>query len=117
MIVSFLVFVVIVLLAVPSAIVLFPFTLLSGNVGPLYAVGCFIARLAIRVAGIRIQIQGQEKIPAGRACIFMANHVSNLDRARPHPQSPRPHFSLPQTLAHEASHPRLRLQARRIHSR
>jgi 1-acyl-sn-glycerol-3-phosphate acyltransferase len=79
MIVSLLVFVTIVVLALPTALVLIPFTLLSGNVGPLYVAGCWIARTAIRIAGIRIQVQGQEKIPAGRACIFMANHVSNLD--------------------------------------
>ena len=79
MIVSLLVFVTIALLALPAALVLIPFTLLTGNVGPLYAAGSWIARTAMRVAGIRIQIQGQEKIPAGRACIFMANHVSNLD--------------------------------------
>ena len=41
--------------------------------------GCWIARTAIRVAGIRVRIEGRENIPAGRACIFMANHVSNLD--------------------------------------
>jgi 1-acyl-sn-glycerol-3-phosphate acyltransferase len=79
MIVSLLVFVTIVVLALPSAVIFFPFTLLTGNVGPLYAVGSWIARVAIRIAGIRIQIQGQEKIPAGRACIFMANHISYLD--------------------------------------
>ena len=77
MIVSLLVFVTIVVLAVPAAVIFFPFTLISGNVGPLYAVGSWIARVAIRVAGIRIQIQGQEKIPVGRARIFMANHISN----------------------------------------
>lgn len=79
MIVSILVFVIIVVLAVPSAVIFFPFTLLTGNVGPLYAVGSWIARIAIRVAGIRLRIEGRERIPAGRACIFMANHVSNLD--------------------------------------
>jgi 1-acyl-sn-glycerol-3-phosphate acyltransferase len=79
MIVSLLVFVTIVVLALPTALVLIPFTLLSGNVGPLYVAGCWIARTATQVAGIRIQVQGREKIPAGRACIFMANHVSNLD--------------------------------------
>jgi len=79
MIVSLIVFVTIVVLALPSAAILIPFTLLTGNVGPLYAVGSWIARVAIRVAGIRVQIQGQEKIPPGRACILMANHLSNLD--------------------------------------
>jgi 1-acyl-sn-glycerol-3-phosphate acyltransferase len=79
MIVSLVVFVTIVVLAVPAAVIFFPFTLITGNVAPLYAAGSWIARVAIRVAGIRIQIQGQERIPAGRACIFMANHISYLD--------------------------------------
>jgi 1-acyl-sn-glycerol-3-phosphate acyltransferase len=79
MIVSLLVFVTIVALAVPSAAIFIPFTLLTGNVGPLYAVGSWIARVAIRVAGIRLRIEGLDHIPIGRACIFMANHLSNLD--------------------------------------
>ena len=79
MLVSLFVFVTIVVLAVPAAIIFFPFTLITGNVGPLYAAGSWIARVAIRIAGIRIQIRGQENIPAGRACIFMANHISYLD--------------------------------------
>jgi len=79
MIGSLLVFVTIVVLALPAALVLIPFTLLTRNVGPLYATGCWIARVAIRIAGIRLRITGRERIPTGRACIFMANHVSNLD--------------------------------------
>jgi 1-acyl-sn-glycerol-3-phosphate acyltransferase len=79
MVVSLLVLVTILVLALPAAVVLIPFTLISGNVGPLYFTGCWIARTALRIAGIRIQIQGLENIPTGRACIFMANHVSNLD--------------------------------------
>jgi 1-acyl-sn-glycerol-3-phosphate acyltransferase len=79
MIVSLLVFVTIVVLALPSAVIFFPFTLLTGNVGPLYAVGSWIARVAIRVAGIRLRIEGLDRIPIRRACIFMANHLSNLD--------------------------------------
>jgi 1-acyl-sn-glycerol-3-phosphate acyltransferase len=79
MIVSLLVFVTILVLALPGALVLIPFTLLTGNVGPLYAAGSWIARVAIAVAGIRVRIEGRENIPPDRACIFMANHVSNLD--------------------------------------
>jgi 1-acyl-sn-glycerol-3-phosphate acyltransferase len=79
MIVSLLVFVTLLVLALPAAVVVIPFTLLTGNVGPLYAVGSWIARVAIRVAGIRLRIEGLEHIPTGRACIFMANHLSNLD--------------------------------------
>jgi 1-acyl-sn-glycerol-3-phosphate acyltransferase len=79
MIVSLIVFVTIVALALPSAAIFIPFTLLTGNVGPLYAVGSWIARIAIRVAGIRLRIEGLDRIPTGRSCIFMANHLSNLD--------------------------------------
>ena len=79
MIVSLAVFVLILVLSIPSAIVFIPLTLLTGNVGPLYGVGCWIARTVMQIAGISIHIQGLEKIPAGQACIFMANHVSNLD--------------------------------------
>jgi len=79
MIVSIFVFIFILVLVLPSAAILIPFTLVTRNAMPLYATACFIARVAIRVGGIRIQVQGQERIPAGRACIFMANHVSNLD--------------------------------------
>lgn len=79
MIVSLVVLVTILVLAVPSAVIFIPLAVLTGNVAPLYAVACFIVRTAIRVAGIRIRFEGRERIPAGRACIFMANHLSNLD--------------------------------------
>jgi len=79
MIASLLVFVTIVVLSLPAAAVVIPYALITGNVEPLSATGNWIARAAIRVAGIRICFEGRERIPAGRACIFMANHVSNLD--------------------------------------
>lgn len=79
MIVSLLVFATILLLALPAALILIPFALLTGNVNPLYFTGCWIARTAIRISGIRIEVRGRENIPAGHACIFMANHISNLD--------------------------------------
>jgi 1-acyl-sn-glycerol-3-phosphate acyltransferase len=79
MIVSFLVFVTLVVFALPAAMVVIPYALITGNAGPLYFSGCWIARLAMRVAGIHLQVDGRERIPEGRACIFMANHVSNLD--------------------------------------
>jgi 1-acyl-sn-glycerol-3-phosphate acyltransferase len=79
MIASLLVLAVFLVLGLPAAIVLFPYTLISGNVMPLYRVGTGIARLGLRAAGIRLQIEGRERVPQNRACIFMANHVSNLD--------------------------------------
>ena len=36
-------------------------------------------RTGVRVAGIRTIITGLEEVPAGHSCIFVCNHVSNLD--------------------------------------
>jgi 1-acyl-sn-glycerol-3-phosphate acyltransferase len=79
MIVSLFVFVVILALSIPSALVFIPLAVVTGNVGPLYAVACFIVRTGFRAAGIRVRLDGKENLPPGQACIFMANHVSNLD--------------------------------------
>jgi 1-acyl-sn-glycerol-3-phosphate acyltransferase len=79
MIASVFVFVVILVLSVPSAILFIPLVVLTGNVRPLYNVACFVVRTGYYVAGIRLRVEGRELVPSGRACIFMANHVSNLD--------------------------------------
>jgi 1-acyl-sn-glycerol-3-phosphate acyltransferase len=79
MIISLYVFVIILVLSIPSAVIFIPLAVVSGNVRPLYAVACFIVRAGFSAAGIRVQVEGRENVPAGQACIFMANHVSNLD--------------------------------------
>jgi 1-acyl-sn-glycerol-3-phosphate acyltransferase len=79
MIVSIFVFVIILLLSIPSAAIFIPLAAITGNVEPLYAVVCFIVRVGFRAAGIRVVVEGRENVPAGQACIFMANHLSNLD--------------------------------------
>jgi len=38
-----------------------------------------VVRLGVRFAGIRVHVEGSENIPEGRSCIFLSNHVSNLD--------------------------------------
>jgi len=79
MIVSLLVIVTILVLAIPSAVIFIPLAVVTGDVRPLYKVTCLIVSAGYRVAGIRIKVAGREQVPAHRACIFMANHVSNLD--------------------------------------
>jgi len=79
MIRSLLVFATLLFLAIPAAVVLIPLALVTRDVRLLYAVGCWIPQAAMRVAGISLCIEGREQIPGGRACIFMANHISNLD--------------------------------------
>lgn len=69
----------IIVLGAPSALIVIPWALLSGNAKPLYNVSQWIVRNAYRFAGIRVESTGAERVPANTACIFMANHVSNLD--------------------------------------
>lgn len=71
--------IVILALGIPGAIVFIPLAILTGNVEPLYVVANAIVRAGLWAAGIRIVVEGREHIPTGQACIFMSNHVSNLD--------------------------------------
>jgi 1-acyl-sn-glycerol-3-phosphate acyltransferase len=52
---------------------------ITGNTDVLYRVGALCAGLVLRIAGVRLEVRGKEKIPVGRAVLFMANHQSNAD--------------------------------------
>jgi 1-acyl-sn-glycerol-3-phosphate acyltransferase len=78
----------IVVLGAPCAVVLLPFTLATRNAWPLYNTSMWVLRLALRLARIRVQVEGRERVPAHTACVFMANHVSNLDPPAFFPQIP-----------------------------
>lgn len=56
-----------------------PYSLIVGNVRLLYRIGMAIARMGVRAAGIQVEIEGLSNVPADTNCIFLANHVSNLD--------------------------------------
>jgi 1-acyl-sn-glycerol-3-phosphate acyltransferase len=62
-----------------AGVVGIPYTLLVGDITRLYRVAMWVTNAGVRAAGIKIEIGGFENIPAGRSCIFMSNHVSNLD--------------------------------------
>src|ERR1700729_967006 len=62
-----------------AGIIGIPYTLLVGDISLLYRVAMWITNAGVRAAGIKIEIDGYENIPTGRSCIFMCNHVSNLD--------------------------------------
>ena len=69
----------ILILGIPAAVIFITLTLVTGNANPLYKVSLKIVRLALWLARIRVNVTGLEGIPRHRACIFMSNHVSNLD--------------------------------------
>jgi 1-acyl-sn-glycerol-3-phosphate acyltransferase len=69
----------IVILGAPAALVCIPWAMVTGNATPLYNATLSIVRTAFRLAGIRVVTEGLGRVPAHTACIFMSNHVSNLD--------------------------------------
>src|SRR5689334_13655994 len=62
-----------------SAIVLFPWTILTGNINALYRVAMWGALTGVRLAGVQVHTVGREKLDPSRTYIYMANHVSNID--------------------------------------
>ena len=55
------------------------YAVLSGDTDPLYWAGFEGTRAALRVAGVRLDVRGREKIPRGRPAVYMPNHQSNAD--------------------------------------
>jgi len=68
-----------VILGIPAAIIFLPWSIITGNASPLYNAAQAIVRTGYFMAGIRVQVMGRDLVPRNTACIFMANHVSNLD--------------------------------------
>jgi 1-acyl-sn-glycerol-3-phosphate acyltransferase len=68
-----------VLLSLPAAAIGLPWTVISKDIGLLYRWAGWIVRVGLKLGRVRTVVVGREEIPAGRACIFMSNHVSNLD--------------------------------------
>jgi 1-acyl-sn-glycerol-3-phosphate acyltransferase len=68
-----------VVLGIPSALLFIPWCWITGNVLPLYKATRFMLSSSCHLAGVRLTVDGLDRIPRDRACIFMSNHVSNLD--------------------------------------
>ena len=72
-----------------AALIVFPWTFITRKAGFLYFVGMGLARLAIRIAGVRVKLVGFDKLDPAGTYIFMSNHVSNLDPPALAPLIPR----------------------------
>ncbi|MGA8043365.1 MAG: lysophospholipid acyltransferase family protein [Terracidiphilus sp.] len=79
MITSLMMLLTILVLSIPAAAVFIPWAMLTGNATPLYNAAQRIVRASFGAGRIRVVTAGLEHVPPGTACIFMANHVSNLD--------------------------------------
>jgi len=63
-------------------------SVIAGNPDFMYGLSMKAVRLGNRLAGIRVRTEGLENIPAS-ACIFVANHASNVDPLALFPAIPR----------------------------
>jgi 1-acyl-sn-glycerol-3-phosphate acyltransferase len=66
-------------LGVPAALIGIPWSALRRNFRTMYRWGMGTLALGVRAAGIRVRVIGLERVPKGTSCIFLSNHVSNLD--------------------------------------
>lgn len=72
-----------------AALIAFPWTWISGRADFLYGLAMRIARGGLWFAGIRVRVEGTERIDSDATYIFMCNHVSNLDPPILIPKLPR----------------------------
>jgi 1-acyl-sn-glycerol-3-phosphate acyltransferase len=77
-------------IALPLAVLTgFPWTYLTKDITFLYRTCMWGAFTGVRIAGVRVQIVGLERIDPARSYIFMSNHISNLDPPITLPLIPR----------------------------
>jgi 1-acyl-sn-glycerol-3-phosphate acyltransferase len=62
-----------------AALAGFPWTFLTRDIGLLYRMCMWGAWTGVKLAGVKVEAAGLEKIDASRTYIFMSNHASNLD--------------------------------------
>lgn len=67
----------------------FPWTILTGNISFLYRISMWGAKTGVRLAGVRVETVGLDRIDPSRTYIFMSNHVSNIDPPIMMPLIPR----------------------------
>lgn len=68
-----------VMLGAPAALVGIPWSAMRGDFSTMYGWGMAVIRLGVRFAGIQVRVEGTGNVPPGVSCIFLSNHVSNLD--------------------------------------
>lgn len=76
--------------ALPLAVLVgFPWTYLTNDISFLYRTCMWGAWTGVRIAGVKVETLGLEKIDPARTYIFMSNHISNLDPPITLPLIPR----------------------------
>jgi 1-acyl-sn-glycerol-3-phosphate acyltransferase len=68
-----------IVLGVPAGLIGISWSAITRDFRLMYRWGMSIIRLGVRAGGVRIRVEGLENIPQGESCIFVSNHVSNMD--------------------------------------
>lgn len=72
-----------------AALILIPWALVTGDVRPLYRTCMWGALTGVKLAGVRVEAIGREKLDPAGTYIFMSNHASNIDPPLMMPLVPR----------------------------
>jgi 1-acyl-sn-glycerol-3-phosphate acyltransferase len=67
------------ILAIPAAVIGIPWRLVTGNIMVVYRMALWIVRTGLWIVGVKVDVSGRENVPRDPACIYMSNHVSNMD--------------------------------------
>ncbi len=62
-----------------AALFCFPWVLITGDIRLLYRIGMWAAFTGVRLAGVKVQTIGLERLDPSHTYVFMSNHVSNID--------------------------------------
>ena len=72
-----------------AALIVFPWTFITGNADLLYKVAMWLAWNGVRLTGVRVQIVGLDRFDPAKTYIYMSNHTSNIDPPIVVPSIPR----------------------------
>ena len=62
-----------------AALFCFPWVLITGDIRLLYRIGMWAAFTGVRLAGVKVQTIGLDRLDPSHTYVFMSNHVSNID--------------------------------------
>jgi 1-acyl-sn-glycerol-3-phosphate acyltransferase len=76
---AFVLFATWIVLGIPAALVGIPWTIVTGDISRLYGWAMAIVRIGLRLGGIRVVPEWRALLDPATRCLFLSNHVSNLD--------------------------------------
>lgn len=79
MLAAFVLFSTWIVLGVPVALIVIPWTILTRDTSGMYRWAMTVVRSGLRLSGIRVAAEWRARVDPAQTYIFLSNHVSNLD--------------------------------------